>query len=100
MFISRMSEILGGNTIESAIKIDDLPPSSPDIVYGRSWKEVATGDDVLGCNFPRVIGKGRVIILYEEPRKAKGMLHVNKATISMLSKIPPTSTVEEARDML
>ena len=95
-----MSEILGGNTIESAIKIDELPLSLPNIMYGGSWKKIATGDDVLGLVFPEVIGKGRVIILYEEPRAAKGMLRVDKAAIATLPKIPPVSTVEDARDML
>ena len=55
---------------------------------------------MLGLVFPEVIGKGRVIILYEEPRAAKGMLRVDKAAIATLPKIPPVSTVEDARDML
>src|SRR4051812_1945253 len=95
-----MSELLGGNTIENAIKIDELPLSAPGLVYGRSWKEVATGDEVLDLDFPRTITKCRIVILYEEPEMVKGMQYVNKAAVSTLTKMLPVSTVEEACDML
>src|SRR5262249_30675451 len=41
-----------------------------------------------------------VTVLYEETEAAAGMRRVDTATVSMLSTVPPTSTIEEARDML
>ena len=72
----KMANLLGGKYIHNAIVVEDLP-SLPDQIYGDNWPAVVTGKEILSLKFPNTIARGRVRVLYEEPRASVGMQHVD-----------------------
>jgi hypothetical protein len=88
-----------GQTRTNPINVE-VVDSSASTLYGNSWQETTTGEEMLRVNFPDVLEKGIVKIAFGLPTATKKLPIVSLTNIPKLEKIPPLATIEEVRGML
>jgi len=95
-FITKMS-IQQGQSIANAIDVEKVASSSLDIVYGREWQQIITGQQLMRMRFPKVLVKGIVKIIPEKPTMFQKDSVIYCRDIPNLEMIPPITTIDEAR---